>query len=290
MELGYESRQREDGNTELPMFARSRSSGSSRSASGSFSSGQHPEVTPHHSGEFAFMHGTEHDDNRHTYFSDDEHNDGSYPHLRSRSDSFASGGSGDTVWTPDERDRSVGPADRHDNRPGTASSASSSSAASSMVHTEHAPSPRDSGPAEISIHAHPYDREYTPAPESVAYSFKSEFTSSSQQEVMQHENIAWNMQMNEFCAEEYGVVLEPDERRIRQLLGVYTAVPRPTVRGHCEMPSAISTPGTSCIDAFEDESQSGEDVSASMVSSPATNIPDLPELDRPFNYPSSPPS
>jgi hypothetical protein len=136
----------------------------------------------------------------------------------------------------------------------------------------------------IELHSDPYQREYTPAPISEVYSFKSDFSSNSQLQEMRNEFMAMEHQLNEWrknLPEDRVPTTWWVEEDLLAHLPPVVSRPRRTVRGEAPAPSPCTSPGRpSDVEAFG--ATEIESVSPSMVSTPGTNIPSLPELELPL--------
>lgn len=132
----------------------------------------------------------------------------------------------------------------------------------------------------IEIHPDPYRREYTPATISEAFSFKSEFSTNSRRQEMRNEFIATEYQLNEFrklLPEGQDPTAWWVEEHLLTRMPPVVPQSRRDIRGEAPAPSPCTSPGRpSDMQTFDEPDI--DSVAPSMVSSPGTSIPSLPEL------------
>ena len=136
------------------------------------------------------------------------------------------------------------------------------------------------------LHPDPYQREYTPAPISEVFSFKSDFTTTSQLQEMRGEFMAMEHQLNEW-RKNLPEDRDPTAWWVEEdlLAHMPAVVPRArrAVRGEAPEPSPCTSPGRPS-DMLACEAGEIESVSPSMVSTPGAYIPSLPELELPLTH------
>jgi len=207
-----------------------------------------------------------------------------HPEERARSVSVGSGDAS-TLWEGDH-DRSVAatvidPDERRS--PPTSPIAPPAHPMPLPTESESLPEIQTRANAEprIEIHPDPYRREYTPAPISEVYSFKSDFSTNSRLQEMRNDFIAMEYQLNEWrknMPEDQDPTLWWVEEDLLAHMPPILPQPRQIVRGEAPAPSPCTSPGRPCnVQAFDGSEV--DSVSPSAVSSPGTNIPSLPELE-----------
>lgn len=128
------------------------------------------------------------------------------------------------------------------------------------------------------IHSDPYSREYTPAPISEVYSFKSDFSTLTQVQEMRQEYLAMKEQLEDWRK----VIPEGDHTRWFDEAELRQGMPRPiprlrtAIRGNAPAPyvesPGITSPALKWLDYSNPEVAS---VSPSAVSSPGTKFEPL---------------